>query len=261
LGKSRQVGRGVRYHVGLWTAIEEEESSNYKELSNLVDTVVEEVGAGRMRDCKFFLFTDNSTAEECFYRGNSKSQHSRTLALTLRMLEMTYRMTIHVVHISGTRMIMQGTDKCSRGLLMEEVMAGVDMLTFIDLASGGTDRHPPLLEWVRLWLGCPDLKPLTLEGWLEEGHGITGAELDDQNVWIPLHCRKDQMFLWAPPHAVADADMEELLKSRHKLTDLFHVVLIPRLMMPWWQRLFNKVCNFTCVVSPSPPFCLTIKHG
>jgi hypothetical protein len=38
------------YCIGLWTATEEEESSNYKELRNLVDTVLEEAGAGRLRD-------------------------------------------------------------------------------------------------------------------------------------------------------------------------------------------------------------------
>jgi hypothetical protein len=58
-------------------------------------------------------------------------------------------MTIHVVHISGTRMIVQGTGGCLRGSLMEGVMAGGDMLTFVDLASGGIDCLPPLLEWVR----------------------------------------------------------------------------------------------------------------
>jgi len=45
---------GVRFRLGLWTDEEEEESSNYKELKNLVDTVSEEAGAGRLGDCKFF---------------------------------------------------------------------------------------------------------------------------------------------------------------------------------------------------------------
>ncbi len=36
----------VHYCIGLWTAKEEEESSNYKELKNLVDTVTEEAEAG-----------------------------------------------------------------------------------------------------------------------------------------------------------------------------------------------------------------------
>ncbi len=58
---------GVRFCVGLWSAKEEDESSNYKELCNLVDTVADEARAGRLQDCKFFLFTDNSMAESCYY--------------------------------------------------------------------------------------------------------------------------------------------------------------------------------------------------
>ncbi len=163
-----------------------------------MDTVSEEAGAGWLRDCKFFLFKDNSTPKGCFYQGISKSCNLQALVLKLRTLEMTYGMAIHVVHIYGKRMIVQGTDRCLRGLLMEGVKAGADMLTFVDLASGGIECHPPLLEWVRLWLGRPSLEALTPEGWFKKGHGISGGELDRQNVWSPLHCKRDQMFLWAP---------------------------------------------------------------
>ncbi len=125
---------------------EEEEGSNCKEPRNLVDAVSEEAGAGRLQDCQFFLFTDNSNTKGCFYQGNLKSCNLHALVLKLRTPEMTYRMNTHVVHISGKRMIVQGTDGCSRGLLMEGVMTRADMLTFVDLASGGIDRHPLLLE-------------------------------------------------------------------------------------------------------------------
>ncbi len=108
----------------------------------------------------------------------------------------------------------------------------------------GIDHHPPLLEWVRLWSGHPSLKALTPEGWFEKGYGITRGMLAKQNVWIPLHFERDQMFLWAPPPTVADAAMEELLRSQHKRVDLFHVVVIPRLMAPRWQRYSTK-----CVIS------------
>ena len=79
--------------------MEEEESSNYKELKNLVDTIGEEAKADQLRDCKLFIFTDNSTAEGCVYRGNSKSVHLHVLALELWTLEMNYGMTVHVVHL------------------------------------------------------------------------------------------------------------------------------------------------------------------
>jgi hypothetical protein len=145
---------GVRYRIGLWTAKEEEESSNYKELKNLVDTVEEEANVGRLRNCEFFLFTDNSTAESCFYRGNSKSRQLHALVFALQALEMAYDMTIHVIYVSDKRMIAQGTDGCSRGSLMEGVMTGHNMLSFVDLGQTATERHPPC--WIESSLGRKD---------------------------------------------------------------------------------------------------------
>jgi hypothetical protein len=67
LSKSGRAELGVRFRIGLRTVSEEEESSNYNKLWNPVDTVLEKAGAERLRDCKFFLFMDNSTAKGCFY--------------------------------------------------------------------------------------------------------------------------------------------------------------------------------------------------
>jgi len=64
----------------------EEESSNYKELRNLVDSIGAEARAGCLRDCELFVFTDNSTAEGCFHRGTSKSPHLHALVVDLRIL-------------------------------------------------------------------------------------------------------------------------------------------------------------------------------
>ena len=107
-GRLSGAGHGpdrIRFRIGLWSPEVEEESSNYKEPRNLVDTVGEEARAGRLRDCELFVFTDNLTAEGCFHRGTSKSVHLHLLVLELRTLEMIYGMTIHVIHISGRRMI------------------------------------------------------------------------------------------------------------------------------------------------------------
>ena len=73
-------------------------------------------------------------------------------------------------------------------------------------------------------------------------------------MWIPRHGNANQVFLWAPPPAVADAALEELMKARHKRTDTYHVVVVPRLMLPRWRRYFNKVCDFTCEISPGSLF-------
>ncbi len=96
---------------------EEEESLNFKELKNLMDTVDKEAKAGWMQNCEFFLFTDNSTAESCFYRGSSKSRHLHALVLALRTLEeMAHGMTIHVIHVEN--------DSSRHGWMLERLVDG-----------------------------------------------------------------------------------------------------------------------------------------
>jgi hypothetical protein len=246
--------QGIRYRMGLWSASEQEESSNFKEFSNLVGDMEDDARAGRLRGCEFFMFTDNSTTESCFYRGSSTSRILHGLVVRLRALEMEYGLLIHLVHVSGKRMIAQGTDGCSRGSLLEGVMAGRDMLDFVDLGYSATDRCPELVRWIRSWTGESDLEPLPPEGWYVEGHGIVGYAPDRHGVNIPNHGPGGQTFLWCPAPAAADAALEELLKARHKRTDTFHVVAIPRLMLPRWRRLFNKACDFTFVVPPNKSF-------
>ena len=53
-----------------------------------------------------------------------------------------------------------------------------------------------------------------------------------------------------PPPAVAVATLEELVKAQNQRTDMFHVITILRLMDPGWRQMFNKVCDFTVVISP-----------
>ena len=260
LSSPREGEDGLRYRFGVWTAEEQDESSNYKELSNLVETLTEEARAGRLRDAEVFLCTDNSVSEGSFYRGTSKSRKLHELVLKLRVLEMEFGLTIHLIHVAGTRMIAQGTDALSRGSLLEGVMAGRSMLSFLDLDKTAIERSPRLLDWVREWTQLGSLEPLTPEGWFEEGHGIVGGAKDARGVWIPKHAPSGRLHLWAPQPAVADAALEELLKSRHKRTDTFHVVMIPRLMTPRWRRLFNKACDFSFAVPPGTSFWPSNMH-
>jgi hypothetical protein len=153
----------VGYRIGTWGKDAENESSNYRELRNLVETAEEEAAAGKLTGTEFFIFTDNSTAESSFYRG-SKLLHS--LVLRLRLLEIKYSVIIHLIHVSGTRMIAQGTDGTSRGSLLEGVMAGENMLTFVDLAKSACDRQgPSLLSWIREWTLSTGLQPLSPAEW------------------------------------------------------------------------------------------------
>jgi hypothetical protein len=235
---------GTQGRFGLWARDEDKESSNFRELLNLVQTVEAEAEAGNMRNTELWLFTDNSTAESCFVKGSSKSKLLHELVVRLQKVEMQCGGNLHLVHVAGTRMIAQGTDGLSRGLVMEGVMRGDSMLDFVDIAKSAIDRSPDILEYVRSWTGVKDLKPLTPDEWFVEGHGIVSGTKDEHGVWIPKHAVNGRVYLWAPPPVIADAALEECLRATHKRSDAFHVFVLPRLCTPLWSRLFFKLCDF-----------------
>jgi hypothetical protein len=175
---------------GLWPWNVEDQSSNYQELRNLVDAVDEEAKEGYLKGSELWMFTDNSTAESCFYNGGSLSELLHELVLRLRKIELDHGFILHVVHVSGMRMIAQGTDGLSKGLFLEGVMAGRDMLLYVDLAKGAIMRQPKLMDYVQSWVRQAlrrEVKVLQVEEWFQEGHGISGGSKDLHGVWIPNH--------------------------------------------------------------------------
>ena len=130
----------------------ENQSSNYQELRNLVETVEEETQAAYLKDGELWIFTENSTAESCFFKGGSSSKVLHRLVLRLRQAEMRHDFNLHVVHMAGTRMIKQGTDGLLRGSLLEGVMAGKDMIAYVDLSRTAFQRHPPIMDFVKSWV-------------------------------------------------------------------------------------------------------------
>jgi hypothetical protein len=160
--------------------------------------------------------------------------------------------TLHVVHIAGTRMIAQGTDGLSRGILLEGVVRGKDMLSFVNIARTALERHPGLLDYVKSWVD-PVLgtsKVLTTEEWFQEGHGITGDKEKSKGMWIPRHAADGKAYIWAPPPIIPDVVLEECAKAIHKRMDAYHIFLIPRLYSPFWLQMFYKLSDFVFKLPP-----------
>jgi hypothetical protein len=133
-GSTIQRPSGVHSRFGLWVKDEEDKSSNYRELRNLVDTVKEEASKSYLKNSKLWLFTDNSTAKSCFYKGGLSSKLLHELILRLKKAKICHGFILHLVHVAGTQMIAQGTDGFSRGSFLEGVLAGRDMLAFVDVS-------------------------------------------------------------------------------------------------------------------------------
>ena len=133
-GATIERSDGLHGCFGLWGRDKKGQSSNYRELQNLVEMVEEEAESGYLINGELWIFTDNSMAESCFFKGGSSSKFLHELILHLRRLEMAVGFVIHMVYVAGTRMIAQGTDGLSRGSFLEGVVAGQDMLSFDNLA-------------------------------------------------------------------------------------------------------------------------------
>ena len=205
-------------------------------MSNLVTTVEEGVGDGSLLGSELFIFTDNSAAEGAFYKGNLPSRLLFELVLRLRKIEMGGEVRLWFIHVAGTRMIEQGTDGLSHGNLIEGVMGGKDMLSFVALHRGAMERGGErLLNWFRSWTEEDQLESLLPDEWFVKGHGIKGGERNLDGIWIPTVV-EEGTFLWAPPPGAADVAVEELATARHKREMLRHIFVCPRLMTHLWRK-------------------------
>jgi hypothetical protein len=251
-GATVQRGNGIYGRYGLWGRDAEDQSSNYRELRNLVEAVEEEAQVDYLKDGELWIFTDNSTAESCFFKGGSSSKLLHALVLRLRQAEMRHGFNLHVVHVAGTRMIEQGTNGLSRGSLLEGVMTGRDMISYVDLALTAFQRHSPVVGFVKSWVipTFKHMRVLSAQEWFVEGHGIVGGSRDNNGMWIPRHAPNGHAYLWMPPPVLADVALEECLRAVHKRTDAVHIFLIPRLYSPLWIRMFHKLSDFIFKLSP-----------
>jgi hypothetical protein len=88
---------------------------------------------GNLSDSEVFMFTNNSTVEACAVKGLSTSPKLLDLIIRLRTLSTLFGFKLHIFHVSGTRMIAQGTDGVSRGFLGGVILSGEAMTFFIPI--------------------------------------------------------------------------------------------------------------------------------
>ena len=239
---------------GIWSASMEENTSNFKELGNFILELKRQMNKGKLLDSEMFLFTDNSTSESAYHNGTSKSKKLFSLVVELKLMEIMYSLKVHLIHVSGTRMIAQGTDGISRGMLMEGVLAGKGMLSFIPIAKPCHLRSPSLLRWVRGWILEPTIQPLTEMQWLWEGHGLKHTPWTNlDGMEFPIRDTKLTTCLWCPAPSIASVALEEIRKSRHKRPDLLHIFICPKLMTPLWRKHLLKTCCLSFYVDCGVP--------
>ena len=108
-------------------------SSNWRELNNFVE-LLERLGReGRLDGWELLFFTDNFVTDGAHSRGYSSSELLDALILRLYILELTYNFILHLIHVSGLRMIQVGGDGLSRGDRGTRAMRGFPLIDFIPL--------------------------------------------------------------------------------------------------------------------------------
>jgi hypothetical protein len=221
------------FRFGQWCDEVSEESSNYRELLNLVVRLEELVKDGTLQGAEVFLFTDNSTAEAVYYKGNSSSRTLFELMLRLRELEMRGDLKLHVIHVAGTRMQDEGADGSSRGDQSSGVMNGTHILKYVPLHQSALELEPKLEAWLR---GC----------WPKErGELVTLTEKD----WFS-HGVSSRNCIWAPAPASAEVAAEQMGRAIHKHPSSFHLFIAPRLMTSRWRRRVSKLADFSMELGP-----------
>ena len=68
---------------------------------------------GKLKGAVIFLFTNNSTIERVIHESNSKLKKLFKIVYKLQKLQMRYGFMIFINHMSGIRIIEQGTDGLS----------------------------------------------------------------------------------------------------------------------------------------------------
>ena len=229
-----------KFRVGVWGKDSEEESSNFREFCNIVETIENEVKLGNLKNSTLIMATDNSTVEAALYKGNSSSEKMFELVIRFRHAELQSGGRFLVTHVSGNRMKSQGTDGISRGEMKEGVSVGEFMLKYCPWGKNALERSSYLKTWITDTFG-DNVEFLKPEDWYRRGHDHYSKFKDENGFWRIK--TKPGTFIWTPPPAAADSAFEELRKARLKRQQSTHIILVPRLMTTLWLKQLIKTAD------------------
>jgi len=249
-GTTMEEDGKIQVLAGTWNEEGSKKSSNFRELSNFVIRLEVDAAEGILSGAELFFFTDNDAAQNCYHNGTSSSKTLFELVVRLKKLEINFGLRLHIIHVSGSRMIEQGTDGISRGNMMEGVLSGRKMLSFVPIHLSAIERSKNLLSWVRSWIGDENIKPLSPTDWLWRGQGLgTNTWKNCDGLEFPKRS-EERVFLWSPPPCIAEVAIEFLRESIHRRSDCMHIVIIPKLMSYAWRKLLLKTCDFSFYIDP-----------
>jgi len=223
---------------GFWCSAVSEASSNYREFRNILDAIRGKAKNGGLYAMELWFGTDNSTAEESFYKGRSSSELLDDMVLELKILSVKENFVVNLVHFAGTRMIANGIDGISRGELHVGSLLEAARMNVLPLHLDPISCSPKLLPWLCSWAG-ESIKVAEPKDWFY-------AAQQGGDYMLPL---RDETWVWTLAPAAAITALEELGKGRLKRHDqLRGIVLVPTVMKPEWHRRLRKNVDLFFVI-------------
>jgi hypothetical protein len=95
-GSTFALNEAILYIIGVWQGDQGNESSNWREFTNVLESLEEEAASGRLEDSMVFFFTENKTVEAALYKGTSHSPKLFELVIQMKALETRYSLKLVV---------------------------------------------------------------------------------------------------------------------------------------------------------------------
>jgi hypothetical protein len=189
----------------------------------------------------YIFVVDNEVTERAWFNETSLSIDLFELVLELWQEEIAGNFIVKMVHISGERMIGEGTDALSRGEVHAKDLMNVILHT-VPLDKSPCARLTKLWEWIQSWAG-DEVCFAEPKHWFEE--------VTQQHEYHETYTT----WVWDLPPAAAIHAIEELAMGRGKRHNVLRgIVLIPRLLKPEWFWRFSRLVHCYFVVHPGTPF-------
>ena len=135
--------------------------------------------------------------ENTFYKGSSSRESLFNLVRRFQKLELEGGIILHMVHVSGKRMIASEVVALSRGDITKGVIQGNNLLTYFPFYLSVDQRSGELVLWINSWWSSNQtLTHLSVDGSFDR-------MFDEGN------------YLWTPPPAVTQIAVEQLCRSYH----------------------------------------------
>ena len=184
-------------------ATAEENSSIQKEFSNVIDKVEGEEKKRNLFYLILFLCTNNSMFKIAVAKGNLLSQKLFSLVKRIKTLPTKYTFTIYIILVSGTCMILQGTNSLSWVNIAKTSSSNCLLRCQVPINLNATERIVGLDKQIKSQSSLNTLFLEPMDQFIEV-HNLRFNKTSNMSMIQSGSC------LWLLPLCIADASLKQL---------------------------------------------------